>query len=128
MAPRDRAAHEAYWRDVLDRHAASGLSLRAFAAREGLSANTLAYWKYTRLARSAKASTALVPVHVIDDRASSDQDITLSLDGVHVSIPRGFDEDHLAVTVTARPPGRWRRGRDDRVHEPTRRDGVSAAA
>jgi len=46
MASKDRAAHEAYWRDVLDRHAASGLSLRAFAAREGLSANTLAYWKY----------------------------------------------------------------------------------
>jgi len=30
------------------------------------------------------------------------------------------------VTVTARPPGRRRRGRDDRVHEPTRRDGAIA--
>jgi len=72
MAPKDRAAREAHWRDVLDRHAAIGLSLRAFAAREGLSANTLAYWKYTRLARPAERSTTLVPVHVIDDRASSD--------------------------------------------------------
>jgi len=47
MAPKDRAGREAYWRDVLDRHAASGLSLRAFASCEDLSANTLAYWKYS---------------------------------------------------------------------------------
>ena len=75
MALKDRAAREAYWREVLDRHAASGLSLRAFAAREKLSANTLAYWKYTRLARPAEVSTTLVPVHVIDDSAIYDQDI-----------------------------------------------------
>lgn len=100
MAPKDRAAREAYWREVLDRHVASGLSLRAFAVRESLSPNTLAYWKYTRLARRAETSTTLVPVHVIDDRASSDQDIILTLDGVHVSIPRGFEEDHLARVLS----------------------------
>ncbi len=72
LAPKGRAALEAHWRGVLDRHAASVLSLREFAARESLSANTLAYWKYTRLARPAERSTTLVPVHVIDDRASSD--------------------------------------------------------
>jgi hypothetical protein len=105
MAPTIRAGREAYWREVLDRHAASGLSLRAFAACEKLSPNTLAYWKYRRLAKPAVRSATLVPVHVIDDGASCVRDIVIAIDGAHVSIPRGFDEEHLArvLSVLRRP-------------------------
>lgn len=105
MAPTVRAGREAYWRDILDRHAASGLSLRAFASREKLSPNTLAYWKYKRLTKRAARSTTLTPVHVIEDRASCAQNIVIAIDGVHVSIPRGFDEEHLTrvLSVLRRP-------------------------
>jgi hypothetical protein len=83
------------------------LSLQAFAAREGLSANTLAYWKYKRqrLVKPAASSPTLLPVHVIEDRESSDTAIVLELDGVRVSIRQGFDEAHLArvLSVLRRP-------------------------
>ncbi len=46
------AAKEAFWRDVLGRQAASGLSVRAFCVRESLKESAFHFWRRTIIQRS----------------------------------------------------------------------------
>ena len=66
--PRSRQATRQAWADRLARHSASALSVAAFCASEGVSANSFFYWK-RRLATptATPASESLprfLPVHV----------------------------------------------------------------
>lgn len=72
------------------------MTLRAFADREGISVNTLAYWKYTRLRRLRSTPLSLVPVHVVEDLPSPPRGIVIELAGGRVVVPVEFDADHLA--------------------------------
>jgi len=94
-APKDGAANEACWREALDGPPACGLSLRAFSARENLSANNARALKVQE-ARAARSDLGTIgPVHAIEDRVSSEGDIILTPEGVHVSNRRGFEDDNL---------------------------------
>lgn len=84
------------WRRLVAEHARSGLSLKSFAARKGVSVNSLAYWKYKRIGLGRRASTDLVPVHVIDDLGSSGRELVLELVGARLRIPPDFDPAALA--------------------------------
>ena len=59
-----------FWRLVLEEHGRSGLSVRDFCLREGLSVASFYGWKRSLRTREAEASSAdpgeLIPVKVVD--------------------------------------------------------------
>lgn len=77
-------------------HARSGLSLRAFAKRMGVSANTLAYWKYTRRIAGAAKAPVFVPVKLVDDLRGVRPDLVVEFGGARLCIPRGCDLEQVA--------------------------------
>jgi hypothetical protein len=61
-------ARERLWRKRLARRKASGLKVKAFCEREGITPTAFAHWRKTLRARDARAATAddptFVPVHI----------------------------------------------------------------
>ena len=75
MGPRRSREKEAYWRQVMERHKASGLSARAFCAREGLSEASFHAWRRTLRTRdgetrasrgAANPAPAMIPVTILE--------------------------------------------------------------
>ena len=64
-------------------HARSGLSLRAFAERAGVSVNTLAYWKYRRRIAGEARSPVFVPVKLVDDLHGVRSELVVEIGGAH---------------------------------------------
>jgi hypothetical protein len=81
-------------RELLQLQEASGLSLKAFATREGVPHTTLSWWR-SRLRRSGEA--AFVPVHV---RESSPMTVEIAVGDVVVRVVDG-DEQTVARLVRA---------------------------
>ena len=93
-----------HWQRLVAGQARSGLSVRAFAERHGVSPDTLTYWKYKR--RGARPTrTTFAPVQVIDDGNMRGREFVLELDGVGVRIPPDFDADALVrlLAIVRRP-------------------------
>lgn len=88
-----------HWRRLVAEHASSGLSLRAFAARAGVSPNTLAYWKYKRGSGSSPSGPQIVPVTVVDDARAPVASIVLELDGARLELQPGFDADDVSRLI-----------------------------
>ena len=105
MESNTREGRSERWRRLVVEHGRSGLSLRAFAARKGVSANTLAYWKYTRRISGKPGRTAIVPVHVLDDASAVRGELVVELSDARLRIPPGFDVELLArvLEVLRRP-------------------------
>lgn len=99
MPTRSTSARASYWHALLDAHARSGLSLRAFAVSTGVSVNTLAYWKYTRSRRSGRSS--IVPVTVIDDLPRAGGEFVLELGAARLRIPASTDPDRVVGLLRA---------------------------
>lgn len=124
------AAKEAFWRDVLGRQAASGLSVRAFCVRESLKESAFHFWRRTIIQRSdtgipesaasvggtdirqrAKNREGAVPTFVparltdvLPARDSSDDttDITIELAGGRLlRLPQSISTARLAELVLA---------------------------
>ena len=78
---------ESFWRLVLEEHGRSGLSVREFCSREGLSVASFYGWKRTLRSRDANAAPVeLVPVEVVDSIGSS----TESAPPLEVTTPSGY--------------------------------------
>ncbi len=105
MESNTRAARSERWRRLVVEHACSGLSLRAFAARHGVSANTLAYWKYTRRIGAKPARLSIVPVRVVDDASVVRAELVIEFSDARLRILPGFDAELLSrvVEVLRRP-------------------------
>ena len=77
---RERSSdRERFWRDVLRRRAASGMTVGDFCVREGLKPTTYHYWQQQIRRRDSEASAnvasdkpALTAVQVVDDQAASE--------------------------------------------------------
>lgn len=95
----DNESRATHWRRLLAEHSVSGLSLRAFAARAGVSANTLAYWKYKRPTVSSRP--AIVPVTVVDDLSPGRGEFVVEIGAARVRIPASMDHDQLVRLVRA---------------------------
>ena len=101
----------AEWADRIRRLRRSGLTLREFAATEGVKASTLSYWKW-RLSRETKSrkpkkSTALalrtLPfVEVSQARAVvSAEPYELELpSGIRIRVPRDFETESLTALLS----------------------------
>lgn len=97
---------EAKWRRLIAAQSKSGLTVREFAAAEGIRAATL-YWWRSKLRRDRRDVTKLVPVEVVergsdlDSRGSTDG-FELHVDGVMtLRVPTGFDEAELRRLIRA---------------------------
>ena len=90
--PRRPRRSAAFWQDALDRHAASGLSIPAFAREHGLAASSLYHWR-RRLNRAAEPLPA---PRVLRIEADDDTLLRASATTVTAQLPNG-------VTLTADP-------------------------
>lgn len=88
---------EAIWRERVERLENSGMSVRDFAAREGLSRQSLYNWK-KRVERvepkNVKRVAALVPVRV--GSTAPPFEVVVEAGRVIVRVPPDFDESALA--------------------------------
>jgi hypothetical protein len=102
MPRRTDPALEQLWRDRLDRFHKSGLSARAFCARERFPESAFYFWKRELLARDAQAqpaTPAFVPVRVVAGPPSPPLEVVLA-DGRIVRVPPGFDPAQLRAVLT----------------------------
>jgi hypothetical protein len=98
---------------MISRWETSGLSLRRFGLKEGISYSRLVYWRRKlrpgatkskkRTPARSKAEVELVPVEVVaDEKPSSSTAIQLTAwlpNGVAVDVPGGFDPQELRRLV-----------------------------
>ncbi len=106
MANHERdAKREVFWRGVFKRHAASGLTVRAFCQRERLTESAFFAWRRTIAERDAEVKgsrrPAFLPV-VVEGDSRRDAAITLALAGGRVlRLPESIAADRLAELVHA---------------------------
>jgi hypothetical protein len=112
---------EAFWRLVVDEHAASGLSVRAFCQRKVISEASFYFWRRELAVRDREASLppdtpAMLPVRVFESEPSpalapeaNDRAPEFGSPLVEVSVPGGFTlraaaatkADHLTAWLAA---------------------------
>ncbi len=93
---------EEFWRLVLNEHAASGLSIKAFCKRAAVSEASFYFWRRELAIRDEQSdqtpsSPVIVPVRVVDSEPNNSQ-ADLAVGGqrlamsskVEVSVPGGF--------------------------------------
>ena len=98
---------EQQWRRWLGEWQASGLSVRAFCARHGLTEPTFYAWRRV-LAQRTAAQRAFVPVQIVADQPTtpaSPLEVVLG-DGRRVRVAPGFDAVTLRALLTVLEEGR----------------------
>jgi hypothetical protein len=117
------AKREAFWRGVFQRHAASGLTIRAFCQREQLTESAFFAWRRTIAERDAEAKSptgpttaslrrggrsqrpAFLPV-LLADNNGHDQSIVIELAGGRMlRLPASIDMERLSTFVHALEAG-----------------------
>jgi hypothetical protein len=107
------AAKWAKWAKRVERLERSGLSVRTFAAREGLKAGSLSFWKW-KLARGASRPTTapVAPLKFVELTAAALQAPAAAVfevvlrSGRTVRVAGGFDAAELARLVVVLEEGR----------------------
>ena len=95
MTRHDRETH---WRSLLEQQAGSGLSVRAWCAREAIGYAAFMYWR-RRLGRPA-VGAPLTLIRVTEGAAVGDA-LWLSVGGVRIEVRPGFDTGLLKQVVAA---------------------------
>ena len=94
---------ERLWRKRLASWKASGLKVREFCEREGVTPTAFAHWRKEIAARDGGAvrdAPAFVPVHVTPTVTAVPLEVALAAGRV-VRVPPGFDPAHLRAVVAA---------------------------
>lgn len=102
----------AEWTKVVARYERSGLSAKAFAAREGISARSLSWWKWKLesdaeaedAAPSGSASTAMSFLELRASHSittSSSFEVVLAASGHVLRVPSGADLEEMSRLVDA---------------------------
>lgn len=105
MDAKECSGAEGRWRSLIAAQERSGLGVAEFAARRGLSAATL-YWWRSRIRRSERSEPQLVPIEIIarePDRAcapSGHFEVELR-GGRRVRVPPRFDASELTRLIAA---------------------------
>ena len=106
MANHERdAKREAFWRGVFKRHAASGLTIRAFCQREQLTESAFFAWRRTIQQRDAEAKLpkrpAFLPVVVDGDHCRNGAIVIGLTGGRELRLPESIAVERLAELVRA---------------------------
>lgn len=89
----DRDERREYWQAVLELHRESGMTIKGFCEREGLSVHQFGYWR-KRLAELAETPPeGFVPLR-FSEETSSDA-VVIRIGAFAVEIPMGFDAPEL---------------------------------
>lgn len=95
---------EARWRRLIEEQERSGLSVRKFAARRGISAGTMSWWRSELRRRSER----LVPVAVVDEGGATQRSAPMAScfeidldDAITIRVRASFDEDDLRRILRA---------------------------
>jgi hypothetical protein len=104
MVTRRDPAKELFWRQVVTRWRGSGLSVRAFCARESLGEPSFYVWRRELARRGRGDGTAplLVPVKVVEAQAPGAIPGAIEVmprEGLVVRVRAGFDADTLRAVV-----------------------------
>ncbi len=89
---------EAYWRGLLARQAASGLSVRAWCARESVVYTAFAYWRRRLGQPLATAPLTLIRVNGGEGNACG---LWVSVGDARIEVRPGFDAGLLKQVVAA---------------------------
>ena len=89
---------EMHWGSLLEQQAASGLSVRAWCAREAIGYPAFMYWR-RRLARPG-VEAPLTLIRVTEGEAAGDG-LWLSVGGARIEVKDGFDAGLLKQVVAA---------------------------
>jgi hypothetical protein len=93
----------AKWSDQVARLKESGLSIRAFAAREGVKQGSLSYWKW-RLEHPRAPRAKARPIRFVQLKPTKAPAAPFELllrSGQTVRVPQGFDDSELLRLVAA---------------------------
>jgi hypothetical protein len=112
MASKNRSAEkESFWRLALDEFRASGLSARAFCAREGLAEPSFYSWRRTLAERDSQGlveeQVELVPVRIVEtidgavDRAPPPLLEVTTASGLTLRFPADICPRQLTSVLTA---------------------------
>ena len=115
MANRNRSGErEAFWREMLTRFTASGLSVRAFCRREKLHESAFYFWRRTlaerdgeapgvrSVAKSRDATPAFLPVSIRRELATPTSSLALELpSGVVMRLNDSLPVERIAALVRA---------------------------
>ena len=104
-------ARERFWREALRRRKASGLTIRAFCAREQLAETAYHAWRRTLRERDAERrqapaaaapAPAFVPVVVREDRRQAQEHVVIDLRGGRaMRLPASMPPEQVARIVLA---------------------------
>lgn len=119
VSPRTASEKRQFWRQVVDGHAGSGLSVPAWCRRREVSESAFYAWKW-KLAPKACDPSGSVPWFaqlVVSDEysgqmrtVSGNHTLLIDLDDARVEAPSGFDAATLRVVLEALLPARVRSG------------------
>ena len=119
VIPRTVSEKRQFWRQVVDGHAGSGLSVPDWCRRRKVSESAFYAWK-RKLAPKACDPSGSVPrfaqLVVSDANAgqmrtvSGNHTLSIDLDDARVEVPAGFDPATLRVVLEALLPARVRGG------------------
>lgn len=90
MAGEKRIEKELYWQDVLVRQAGSGLAVRQFCAREGVSEPSFYYWRQKLKGRGQTRSRSAGRVEEPNDREFIPLKLVEAASGLEVVHPLGY--------------------------------------
>lgn len=96
-------ARERLWRKRLASWKASGLKVREFCNREGVTPTAFAHWRKeiaARDSRDGRGAPSFVPVHITPTVVAMPLEVTLA-GGRVVRVLPGFDPAHLRAVVAA---------------------------
>ena len=96
---------EQFWREAIERQAASGLSVREFCRREQLAETSFFAWRRTIRQRDGEAEPSRQPAFVpavVTSRSPADTSIILELPSGHtLKLPESISAVRLAELVHA---------------------------
>lgn len=93
-------ARERLWRKRLASWMASGLKVREFCEREGVTPTAFAHWRKEIATRDGRAAPVFVPVYITPTPAAVPLEVGLG-GGRVIRVPPGFDPAHLRAVVAA---------------------------
>jgi len=92
-------ARERLWRKRLASWKASGLKVREFCDREGVTPTAFAHWRKEIAARDSRAVAAFLPVHITPTVMAEPLEVVFPGSRV-IRVRSGFDPAHLRAVVT----------------------------